>query len=220
MSPRSHFWGPPGATPSILQREAPWHALCAPSHVASVHKKKILIIDDEEPIRRLLSQVLEKCGFEVLTATDGECGLAVAYTEQPNLILVDLVMPGMSGTETISQLKSDPVTKDVPVIVLTAESTRENVMQVRALGSIPIVAKMDFELSSFLKKVLAILGESHPRESTVPGPMAAAARRIGLDVEEKKELSPASPSLPAGSGEKPQKVEKKPTDGVQSGSHP
>jgi DNA-binding response OmpR family regulator len=186
--------------------------LCDPSGVASGHKKKILIIDDEEPIRRLLSQVLEKCGFEVLTAADGECGLAMAYTEQPHLILVDLVMPGLSGRETIAQLKSDPVAKEVPVMVLTAESTRENVMQVRALGAIPIVAKMDFELASFLKKVLAILGESHPKEPAVPEPMAEADQKIGLEAEEKKQSPPAPPAVPS------RAAEKKPEDGLKSGS--
>jgi CheY-like chemotaxis protein len=128
----------------------------------------------------------------------------MAYTEQPDLILVDLVMPGLSGTETIVQLKGDPVTKQVPIVVLTAESTRENVLAARAVGASQIVAKMDFELDGFLKKILALLGETHPKDSTVPAPMAEAVKRIGLDDPSPPEASsPAPESAPSAAAPKP-----------------
>ena len=115
--------------------------------------KKILVIDDEEPVRRLLSMVLEKCGYRVVTADNGKTGVVRAFTERPDLILMDLAMPGMNGKETIGGIKSDPATEHIPVIVLTAESTLENILEARALGARSVVAKIGFKLETFLERI-------------------------------------------------------------------
>jgi len=85
--------------------------------------KKILVIDDEEPVRRLLSLVLEKCGYPGVSADNGRAGVVRAFTERPDLILVDLMMPGLDGKQTISGIKADPET--------------EKILEAKALGAKP-----------------------------------------------------------------------------------
>jgi DNA-binding response OmpR family regulator len=80
----------------------------------------ILVVDDEAVNRELLKAILEEAGYEVALARDGATGLALAAAVPPDLILLDLRMPGMSGLEVCEQLKRDPATQAVPVIVVTA----------------------------------------------------------------------------------------------------
>jgi two-component system phosphate regulon response regulator PhoB len=80
-----------------------------------------LVVDDEEDILNLLSYNLKKAGFDVLTAEDGPEALELAVKELPGLILLDIMLPNMEGTEVLKRLKADPSTAGVPVIMLTAK---------------------------------------------------------------------------------------------------
>lgn len=80
---------------------------------------KILLIDDEPDIIIYLEALLEDSGFEVITASDGIEGLEKAYTEKPDLITLDITMPGKSGTEVFRELRTDPSTKHIPVFIIT-----------------------------------------------------------------------------------------------------
>lgn len=83
--------------------------------------KKILIIDDEEDLCRVLKHMLESEGlFQVFTAWDAETGMFLALTEEPDLILLDIVMPGMSGTEMAEELLKVPQTRSIPIIFISA----------------------------------------------------------------------------------------------------
>lgn len=84
------------------------------------HPDTVLCIDDDPLIRQLLTATLKATGFAPLTAADGPSGLALAAGEQPRLILVDLMMPGMDGYEVCRRLKADPRTASIPRIILTA----------------------------------------------------------------------------------------------------
>ena len=83
-------------------------------------EKKILIVDDEEIVRRVLSSLLKKEGYEVIEAEDGEAGVELAKKEDPDVILMDLTMPRMGGLEACRLLKKDEKTKNIPVLVITA----------------------------------------------------------------------------------------------------
>ena len=87
----------------------------------SVKSKRILVVDDEEDILNLLSYNLKKAGFDVLTAEDGPEALELAVKELPGLILLDIMLPNMEGTEVLKRLKANPSTAGVPVIMLTAK---------------------------------------------------------------------------------------------------
>ena len=169
----------------------------APPQPKTPPPKKILVIDDEEPVRRLLSKVLEKCGYQVVTADGGRAGIVRAFTERPDLILVDLVMPGMNGRETIGGIKSDPATEHIPVIVLTAESTKENILEARAMGARSVVAKIDFKLEAFLERIKEALAPPEKKQGPTPAWLQDTFNKMELGKEEKKELPKPAPAAKA-----------------------
>ena len=83
---------------------------------------KILLVEDNEMNRDMLSRRLQRRGYEVLTAVDGESGLALTRSEIPALVLMDMSLPGIDGWEATRQLKGDPATRAIPVIALTAHA--------------------------------------------------------------------------------------------------
>jgi DNA-binding response OmpR family regulator len=82
--------------------------------------KKILIVDDEKDISLMLKKRLTAEGYSVITANDGYAALALAKSQLPDLIILDIIMPGMEGVEVAEKLKEHPLTKNIPVIFLTA----------------------------------------------------------------------------------------------------
>jgi two-component system cell cycle response regulator DivK len=82
----------------------------------------IMVVDDNEPSRDALSRRLERRGYRVLTAVDGQQAVAAALTELPDLILMDLGLPGIDGWEATRQLKGEAITRHIPVIVLSAHA--------------------------------------------------------------------------------------------------
>lgn len=83
---------------------------------------KILVVEDNEVNQRILLRRLPKRGYDVIVAADGAAGVAMARTEQPDLILMDMSLPGLDGWEATRQLKSAPETQTIPVIALTAHA--------------------------------------------------------------------------------------------------
>jgi len=83
---------------------------------------KILLIEDNEMSRDMLSRRLQKKGYEIITAVDGEEGLAKAQTEKPALILMDMTLPGIDGWDATRRLKAAPETQTIPIIALTAHA--------------------------------------------------------------------------------------------------
>jgi CheY-like chemotaxis protein len=83
---------------------------------------KILLVEDNEANRDMLSRRLNRRGYEVLIAVDGECGLALAGTESPDLIIMDMSLPVLDGWEATRRLKAAPATSQVPIIALTAHA--------------------------------------------------------------------------------------------------
>lgn len=83
---------------------------------------RILVVDDEPHIVRLVSFALEKRGHEIIQANDGPSGIEAARTKHPDLILMDVMMPLMTGLEALEQLKADKTTSEIPVVMLSAKS--------------------------------------------------------------------------------------------------
>lgn len=85
--------------------------------------EKILLIDDEDDIRTVAQMSLQAVGgFRVLLASGGEEGMEISASEKPDLILLDVMMPGLDGPGTLKRLKSDPNSKDIPIVFLTAKA--------------------------------------------------------------------------------------------------
>lgn len=83
--------------------------------------KNVLVVDDSPTDAHVITQILEKNGFTVISASSGEEGIEVAKAQKPDLILMDVVMPGMSGFEATRAITRDPVTKDIPVIICSSK---------------------------------------------------------------------------------------------------
>jgi CheY-like chemotaxis protein len=103
---------------------------------------KILIVDDDEDIRTVSEVVARRVGqWEVVLAASGEEALERASAEQPDVILLDVMMPGMDGPATLERLRDDPATSSIPVIFLTAKAQSHEVERYMALGADGVIVK-------------------------------------------------------------------------------
>ena len=109
--------------------------------MSDLKQHRILVVDDEEPIRTLITDLLEDKGYHVLTAADGEAALIAAITDHPDLILLDIRMPKMDGMQTCAKLRANPVTADIPVIFLTAFNSSEWLDQAIDVGANDFLGK-------------------------------------------------------------------------------
>jgi CheY-like chemotaxis protein len=103
--------------------------------------RKTLIVDDEKLILISTRIVLESVGYEVVTAASGEEALVTARATQPGLILLDIMMPGIDGWETLSRLKEDPELKEIPVIIFTAREHSRGRQLAREMGAVDYFQK-------------------------------------------------------------------------------
>jgi len=102
---------------------------------------KVLVIDDEAPIRLLCRVNLEAAGMEVLEARDGPTGLAQARAADPDVVLLDVMMPGLDGWRVAEQLLTDDTTKDIPIVFLTARAEFRDRARGLDIGGIDYVTK-------------------------------------------------------------------------------
>ena len=102
---------------------------------------RVLVIDDEAPIRLLCRVNLEAEGMEVLEADDGERGLEIARSERPDVILLDVMMPGLDGWEVLQRLLDDPATREIPIVFLTARAELRDRARGLELGGVDYVTK-------------------------------------------------------------------------------
>jgi len=118
--------------------------------------KKILLVDDEEDIRKLVTGRLKLNGYEVITAIDGEDGLSKARTEVPDLIILDLMLPKIDGYKVCRMLKFDVNFKHIPIILFTAKAEEEDIKTGMEVGADAYLAK-PFEPQVLLDKVKGLL---------------------------------------------------------------
>lgn len=103
--------------------------------------KRILIIDDEEDIREVAALTLEMAGYEVVAAPGGNAGIAMAEAEQPDAILLDVMMPDLDGPATLERLRALETTRHIPVLFLTAKIQAADRRNLAALGAVATMAK-------------------------------------------------------------------------------
>lgn len=134
-------------------------------------KKKIVIVEDEPDILEVLSYNLKREGFEVFSAINGTLGLSLVNKELPDLVLLDLMLPGMDGIEICSTIKNNPATKNALIIMVTAKGEESDIVLGLGVGADDYVTKpfSPKELVARVKAVLrrGVLVESTPREEKV-----------------------------------------------------
>jgi two-component system cell cycle response regulator DivK len=118
---------------------------------------KILLVDDNEMYRDMLSRRLAKRGYEVAIAIDGEQGLAMARSDPPVLVLMDMSLPGLDGWEASRQLKAMPETRGIPIIALTAHAMAGDREKAIAAGCDDFDTK-PVDLARLLAKIEALIG--------------------------------------------------------------
>ncbi|MEQ8665097.1 MAG: response regulator [Rhodospirillales bacterium] len=119
---------------------------------------RIIVADDDELIVRLLQHKLSQRGIEVLTADDGDEAWRLAQQVRPDLVILDGMMPGMDGVEVLQRIKQDPRTATVPVMLLSARDSGEDVVEALELGADEYMVKpfMPEELWARVRKILDI----------------------------------------------------------------
>ena len=118
--------------------------------------KTILLIEDNPEIRENTTEILELSGYKVIAADNGREGVEVAMTQKPDMILCDIMMPGLNGYEVIKEIKSDPLTSEIPFIYLTASGERGEVKMAMEMGASGYIRKPydTKELMSVISKFL------------------------------------------------------------------
>ncbi|HXG62354.1 MAG TPA: response regulator transcription factor [Planctomycetota bacterium] len=129
--------------------------------------RTVLVIDDEPEMLRLLDYNLTRAGYAVLTARDGESGLAAARRHAPDLVILDVMMPGLDGLEVCKRLRQEPATAPRPILMLTAKAEESDRVLGLELGADDYLAK-PFGMRELLARVKALLrraeGGSEPAE--------------------------------------------------------
>jgi len=122
-----------------------------------IERKKILFVDDEPDIRELLKLDLCDEGYQVILAADGREGLKQAQLERPDLIILDILMPGMDGTEMGSLLKESELTKNIPVIFLTGLKSKEEELH-EAHDHPNLIFTKPYDAPALIGKIEEVLG--------------------------------------------------------------
>ena len=123
---------------------------------------KVLIIDDEEDVRRIAALSLVHVGhFRVVEASGGREGVAVARAERPDVVLLDVMMPGMDGPTTLAALREDPDTRDIPIVFVTARAMSAELEPLRRLGAKGVLTK-PFNAMTLPHDLEAVLAATDP----------------------------------------------------------
>ncbi len=141
-------------------------------------RSKILIVDDETDILTLLEYNLDKAGFEVISAKDGPEAIELTRKKKPDLIILDIMLPSMEGTEVCKIIKKDEATGHIPVIMLTAKGEEVDRIVGLELGAEDYITK-PFSPREFILRVKAVLKRLHGKQEKVK---SIAAGPIFIDI--------------------------------------
>lgn len=130
-------------------------------------KESVLIVEDDPDIVELLQYNLERAGFRVITAQDGESGLREARTRQPNAIFLDLMLPGVDGLQVCRQLKEQEATRAIPVIMITAKGEEGDIVLGLELGADDYIPK-PFSPREVVARLRAVLRRGRDKERGAP----------------------------------------------------
>lgn len=125
--------------------------------LSQIKRTKILIVDDLPENLQMLGNTLREQGFQIAFATNGKQALVIALSKKPDLILLDMSMPEMDGLTVCKKLKENPITKNIPVIFLTARTESESIKKALSVGAIDYIVK-PFNTAELINRVVTHLG--------------------------------------------------------------
>ena len=126
---------------------------------------RALVVDDSPVIRELISVNLELEGFDVTTAEDGETALEVVHTVDPHVITLDVVMPRLTGFETVARLRADPATTHIPIMIVTGRAQASDIARGEELGVEAYLTK-PFEPAELVEVATRLAESGRPRGSS------------------------------------------------------
>jgi DNA-binding response OmpR family regulator len=130
--------------------------------------RKVLVVDDDPSVRKLLNQTLEMEGYEVSTAADGEEALEELPAAQPDVVVLDVMMPKLNGLDVLDRIRRNPETSTLPVILLTAKSSKEDVWEGWQRGVDYYMTK-PFDVEELLRFIEYVLeDETRPSAGSEP----------------------------------------------------
>lgn len=133
-----------------------------------VAKAKVLVVEDEPDILELLTYNLQREGYKVIACRDGEQGLSRIRTDSPDLVVLDLMLPGMDGVDVCREMKSDPVTRAIPVVMVTAKSEESDVILGLGIGADDYITK-PFSPRELIARVKVVLRRGGAHGDTAGG---------------------------------------------------
>jgi DNA-binding response OmpR family regulator len=168
----------------IMSRIDSHRAPGTPNGVAptrSQSKRRVLIVDDERDIVDLVRYNLNKNGYEALVACDGQQALDIAKAQLPDLIVLDLMLPGLHGTEVARKLKSDARTANIPIVMLTAKGEETDVVVGLTLGADDYVTK-PFSIKILLARLATVLRRADTGSTVVEAGPTLTAGPLTIDT--------------------------------------
>lgn len=135
---------------------------------------RILLVDDDEAILKVFSASLKTHGYEVITASNGTDGIEKVKTQKPDLVLLDQVLPDIQGNEVLVALKSDPVTKDVTVAMLSNFGQNELIERAINAGAVDYILKYQITPEYLATKIQEIFRPKAPGAGGIQGPGTGA----------------------------------------------
>ncbi|HUI29789.1 MAG TPA: response regulator [Candidatus Acidoferrales bacterium] len=154
--------------------------------MAKPQRKTVLVIDDDKMVQRYIEEFFKRLKFVFYAASDGYEGLKFALSSKPDLIFLDIMMPRFDGFKTLQVLKSNDLTKNIPVVVMTAYSDRINVVSACKLGAAAVITKPLTE-EIFFEKLKQIFGEKFVR-SVIPRDPKETENPFGVKEDEYNEV--------------------------------
>jgi len=124
--------------------------------------QRILVVEDDRFLRKAAEAALRRQGFTVLVASDGEEGLRVARAELPDLVLLDLIMPGLQGFEVLKLLKEEAATSAIPVIILSNLGQDSDVKKAMEAGAVDYLVKANLALDTLVARVKTLFEARTP----------------------------------------------------------
>jgi len=146
-------------------------------------KKKILLVEDQAGFRKVYTDVLENNGFEVITAEDGEKGWNLAQSEAPDLIMLDLILPKMTGMDVLRRIRMDQKTQNIPVLILSVLGDKEVIAEALSKGANDYTIKGFYTPREILAKMAPLLAKARPDQKSAVEIESIVTRKIKFDAK-------------------------------------
>jgi len=123
----------------------------------AVNQSKILVVEDDPFVSNLLIKNLLSAGYSVINAVDGQKALTMLETERPQVILLDLLLPGLDGFEVLKKIKANPETSKIPVFILSNLGSQDDINKALQLGATDYIIKANFTLTEIVERIKTVL---------------------------------------------------------------